>query len=119
MNKKNRRGANSRVLSGLDRFGKSTDLVNLEKESVAALLVNGPLDTDGVSNSQIVTNDLEVTGLVKVGPGFPVILGEGILNADNGVSLGKALIEISQFLIGQPLAAIGVRVLSIPILASW
>ena len=94
-------------------------MVDLKKESVAALLVNGPLDTDGVSNSQVVADDLEVAGLVKVGPGFPVILGEGILNANNGVSLGKALVEISQFLIGQPLAAIGVRVLLTPILASW
>lgn len=43
------------VLGGLDRLSERTDLVDLEEESVARLELNGLLDTEGVSDSQVVT----------------------------------------------------------------
>jgi hypothetical protein len=38
------------VLGGLDGLGESTDLVDLEEESVAGLQLNSLLDTDGVGD---------------------------------------------------------------------
>lgn len=44
------------VLGGLDRFGKATDLVDLEQKSVARLQLNGLLDAQRVSHGKIITN---------------------------------------------------------------
>lgn len=59
----------------------------LEQETVASLLLDGGLDTEGVGDGQIITNDLDTTTGGEVSPGLPVILLEGVLNGDNGVLL--------------------------------
>jgi hypothetical protein len=41
---------------------------------------------------QVVTDNLEVGGLVEVAPGLLVVLGEGVLNGDNGVHLGERIV---------------------------
>lgn len=61
--------------------------------------------------SRSLPDDLEVAVLEEVAPCLPVILGEGVLNGDNGVLLSKALVEVSKLLVGEPLALVGVRVL--------
>jgi len=70
-------------LSSLDRLGDGTDLVDLEEETVASLLLNGSLDPRGVGDSQVITNDLDLGVLGKVSPGLPVILVEGVFDRDN------------------------------------
>lgn len=122
------------VLGGLDRLGQRTDLVDLEQESVAGLELDGLLDTDRVGHGQVVTgncglapshhlvfnsehlpNNLEVRGLVEVAPGLPVVLSEGVLDADNGVLGSKRLVEVGQLLVGEPLGGVALRVLEVQV----
>jgi hypothetical protein len=71
------------VLSSLDRLGKGTDLVDLEKKGIASVLLDGSSNTLGVSDSQVITNKLELRGGAEVGPVVPVILVESILNGND------------------------------------
>lgn len=102
-----------RVLGSLDRLGKGSDLVDLEEKGVAALLLDGLLDALGVGDGQVISDNLAAgsRGLVEVRPGSPVILGEGVLNGDNGVGLGELLVESGKLLVGEPLGLVGVLVL--------
>jgi hypothetical protein len=43
-----------RELSSLDRLGDGTDLVDLEEETVASLLLDSGLDTLGVGDGKII-----------------------------------------------------------------
>ena len=65
--------------------------------------------------SVYIPNNLEVRGLEEVAPSLPVVLSEGILNADNGVLRGKRLVQVGELLIGEPLALVGVRVLEVEV----
>jgi len=121
------------VLGGLDRLGEGTNLVDLEEEGVARLEINGLLDTEGVGDSQVVTrstlvstiwfrenrvsipNNLEVRGLVEVAPGLPVVLSEGVLDADNGILASKRLVEVGKLLVGEPLGGVAVGVLEVQV----
>ena len=103
------------VLGGLDGLGESTNLVDLEQESVARLELDGLLDAQRVGDSQVITDDLEVGGLVEVAPGLPVVLSEGVLNADNGVLGSQGLVEVSQLLVGEPLGLVAVGVLEVQV----
>lgn len=90
------------VFGGLNGLGEGTDLVNLEKEGVAALLGDGSLYANGIGDRQVITttqvsnsnqipiaanlpDNLEVRGPVEVAPCFPVILSKWILDGDNRV----------------------------------
>lgn len=103
------------VLSGLNGLGQGTDLVDLQQKSVARLELDGLLDAEGVGDSQIITDNLEVGGLVEVAPGLPVVLSEGVLDGDNGVLGSQRLVEIGQLLVGEPLGGVGVGVLEVQI----
>jgi len=103
------------VLSSLDGLSESTDLVNLEQEGVARLELNGLLNAQGVGDSQVITNDLEVGGLVEVAPGLPVVLSEGVLDGDNGVLLGQGLVHVGELLVGDPLGGVAVGVLEVKV----
>jgi hypothetical protein len=67
----------------------------------------------GVGHSQVVTDNLEVGGLVEVAPDLPTVLGKGVLNGDNGVLLGKRLVEVGKLLMGEQLAEVGVWALEV------
>lgn len=60
-------------------------------------------------------NNLEVRGLVEVAPSLPVILSKRILNADNGVLLGKVLVQVGKLLVGEPLLGVALRVLEVEV----
>ena len=49
-----------RHLSGLDGLGEGSNLVNLQQKSVAGLLVQGSLDSGGVGDQKIVSDNLGV-----------------------------------------------------------
>lgn len=99
----------------LDGLGDGTNLVDLEQETVASLLLNGSLDTDGVGDSQIITDDLDARLGGKVGPCLPVILVERILNGDNGVVLDVLEVDIGELGTSNPLGRIRVGVLEVQI----
>jgi hypothetical protein len=65
---------------GLERFSDTSDLVDFEKEGIACFFLNGVFDTDWVGDGEIVADDLAVVFGAEVGPGFPIILIEGILD---------------------------------------
>ena len=99
----------------LDRLGDGTDLVDLEEQTVAGLLLDRSLDTERVGNSQVITDDLNAALAGEVGPSFPVILIEGILDGDDGVLGDVAQVEISKLLARDPLGGVGVGVLEVKI----
>lgn len=78
------------------------------KSSLMLKLVEAVRETTKVIYSP---NDLEVRGPVEIAPRFPVVLSKGVLNGDNGVFVRKALVEIGQLLVGDPLGWVGVRIL--------
>lgn len=104
-----------RVVGGLDGLGDGTDLVDLEEEGVSRLLVNGSLDSDGVGDSQIITDNLDVGGGDKVRPGGPVILSEGILERSNGVLGDELGVVSSKLLTSLPQRLVGVGVLEVKV----
>ena len=103
------------VLGGLDRLGQGTDLVDLQEKGVAGLELNGLLNAQRVGDSQVITDNLNVLGLGEVAPGLPVVLGEGVLDADDGVLLGKVSVELRKLLIGEPLGGVALRVLEVQV----
>lgn len=103
------------VLGGLDRLGQGTDLVDLQQKGVARLELDGLLDAEGVGDSQVITDNLEVGGLVEVRPGLPVVLSEGVLDGDDGVLGSKGLVEVGKLLVGEPLGGVGFGVLEVEV----
>lgn len=103
------------VLGSLDRLGQCADLVDLEEEGIAGLELNGLLDADGVGDGQVITDNLDVLGLVKVAPGLPVILSKGVLNADNGVLLAEVGVHGGKLLVGDPLGGVALGVLEVKV----
>lgn len=103
------------VLGGLDGLGEGTDLVDLEEKGVARLELDGLLDAEGVGDSQVITDNLEVGGLVEVAPGLPVVLSEGVLNGDNGVLGSQLLVQVGELLVGEPLGGVTLGVLEVEV----
>ena len=82
-------------LSSLDRLGDRADLVDLEQKTVACLLLDGRLDTEGVRDCQVITDDRNAC-LTQYRPSFPVILVEGVLNRRDRVLLEVALVNVGE-----------------------
>lgn len=103
------------VLGSLDRLGEGTDLVDLEEKGVASLELDSLLDAKRVGDSQVITDNLDILGLVEVAPGLPVVLSEGVLDGDNGVLGGEIRVESGELLVGDPLGGVAVGVLEVKI----
>lgn len=103
------------VLGSLDGLGEGTDLVDLEEKGVARLELDGLLDAEGVGDGQVITDNLEVGGLVEVAPGLPVILSEGVLDGDNGVLGSELLVQVGELLVGDPLGGVALGVLEVEV----
>jgi len=99
----------------LDGLRNGSDLVNLEQQAVASFLFDGSLDTEGIGDSKVVTNDLDATIGSEVGPSLPIVLIEGILDGDYGVLLNVANVEIGELNTGEPLRGVGIGVLEVEI----
>lgn len=108
-------GGSEGVLGSLDGLGDGTDLVDLEEKGVASLGLNGLLDEGGVGDGQVITNNLLVVDLAEVGPGLPVVLGEGVLDRDNGVLGSELLVLVGELLVGNPLLGVGLGVLEVEV----
>lgn len=71
-----------RILRCLDGLGNATDLVDLEKESVASLVFDGLLDANGVCHSQIITRKGQYSteeSLIVSGQTYPTIWKSEVL----------------------------------------
>ena len=62
-----------------DGLGDASDLVDLEEEAVAGLVLHGHLDALRVGHGQVVAHDLDVGGSGQSGPAFPVVLFEQVI----------------------------------------
>lgn len=71
------------VESSLDTLSNAADLVDLEQKGVASFLLNSSGNALGVGDSQVITNELEVGGVLKMAPVVPVILVKGVFNGNN------------------------------------
>lgn len=105
------------VLSSLDGLGQRTNLVNLQQQGVGGLLLNGGLDSQWVGHEQVITDNLDLVLDLReeLGPGFPVILGEWVLDGDNWVLVNQLGVVSSQLLTSEPLGLVGVRVLEVQV----
>ena len=74
----------------LDGLSHAADLVDLQQEAVAGLLVNGGGDPLGVCDQEVVSDNLDRGAGGQLGVAFPVVLVEGILNTDNWIILDKS-----------------------------
>ena len=101
-------------LSSLDRLGDRADLVDLEQKTVACLLLDGRLDTEGVRDRQVITDDRNA-GLTQYRPGFPVVLVEWVLNRRDRVLLEVALVDVGELSTRDPLAWVRVGVLEVQV----
>ena len=73
----------------LDGLGDAANLVDLEQEPVAGLLLDGGGDPLGVSDQEIISHDLDLCAGGQLSVSLPVILVKGILNTDDRVVLDK------------------------------
>jgi hypothetical protein len=121
-----RRGRETVALR-LDGLRDSTDLVDLDtcqqkpivqefqphlkEESVARLLLDGSLDSLGVGDQKVVTDDLNLGGGVVVGPSLEVVLVKGVLDGADVVLLGQLVVVVGELGTGEVLGRVGVGVL--------
>lgn len=104
-------------VGSVNRLSDRANLVDLEEKSVGSLDINGLSDETLVSDSQIITDNLDVGSLsvVKVLPGIPVVLSEGVLKRDDGVLLDELTVVSSELLVRESLRLVGVRVLEVKV----
>ena len=88
---------------GLNGLGDGSNLVNLEQESVDELLVNSDLDSLGVGDQQVVSNNLCLGS--QLGSHFligsKVILIKWVLNSDNGILGYDLSVHVGDQLLGR------------------
>jgi hypothetical protein len=88
-----------RHVRSFNALSDGTDLVNLEEESVAHLLVDSSLNTGGVGDKEIISDNL--AGLSHTfghsGVGREIILVERIFNRDNRVIGCQISVEVEEF----------------------
>ena len=99
----------------LDRLGDGADLVDLEQEAVARLLLDGGLDAEGVGHGQVIADDLDARVRGEVAPRLPVVLVEGVLDHDDRVLLRVALVELCELRAREPLGRVRVGVLEVEV----
>ena len=104
-----------RELRGLNGLRDRADLVDLEQETVAGLLLDGGLDAEGVGDREVVADDLDAGVGGEVRPCLPVVLVEGVLNRDDRVFLDVGEVEVGELLAREPLAGVGVGVLEVEV----
>lgn len=90
------------LLSSLNRFSQASNLVDLQQEGIARLLLDGSLDSLFVGDEEVIADDLYL-GAEAFGdeiPSFPVVLIEGIFNWDDGIFGCVLLIDSVELLVG-------------------
>ena len=73
----------------LDSLSYAADLVDLEEEPVAGLLLDSGRNSLWVGDQEVVSHDLDFCAGCQLGVTIPVILVKGILNTDNRVVLDE------------------------------
>ena len=86
-----------RQLHGSDGLRERPDLIHLAQEGVAGAQINRLLHPRHVGHQQVITHDLNpiTQPLHHQHPTVPVILGQPVFNADDGVLLHPVGIELN------------------------
>ena len=99
----------------LDRLRDGTDLVHLEEETVAGLLLDRSLDAERVGDREVVADDLDAGLAGEVAPRLPVVLVEGVLDRHDRVLLDVAEVKVRKLNTRDPLRGVRVRVLEVKV----
>ena len=83
-------------LASLDGLSDRADLVDLEEQAVASLLVDGASNALGVGDGQIVADELNGRVGVELGPRIPIVLVVGVLDRHDRVVLDHVLVDGGQ-----------------------
>ncbi|TQS33385.1 hypothetical protein Golomagni_06272, partial [Golovinomyces magnicellulatus] len=102
-------------LRRLDRLGDGADLVDLEQQTVARLLLDGRLDAQGVGDRKVVADDGDAGVGAQVRPRLPVVLVEGVLDRGDRVLLDEAEVDVGELLAREPLGRVRVGVLEVEV----
>lgn len=109
-----------RQQASLNSFSDGADLVDFQQQSIASLLLDGHMNSLGVSDQEIVTDDLNVSTDVRsqVVVGLKVVLIERIFNGDDRVLFRVGLVEGSQVFAADNLATVLVLVLEVKVVSA-
>src|SRR5215210_5596169 len=102
-------------LHGLERLGERADLVDLDEDGVADTLLDATPEYLGVRHEQVVAYELDPAPqpLRDHGPPFPVVLGEAVLYAQDGILVTKPGVVVNHLLPGELSALAGEVVLAV------
>ena len=99
----------------LDGLGDGANLVDLEQQAVARLLLDGGLNSQRVCDGQVITDNLDTALLRDVSPRLPVVLVEGVLDRHDRILLDVAEVEVRKLDAGNPFRWVRVRVLEVKV----
>ena len=99
-------------LDGVQGLSQGADLVDLDQDGVANLLLNAGGQPLHVGDEQVVAHQLDAVadGLGQHGPALPVGLGHAVLQGDDGVGISELLPHVDQLLLSQLLAGLGLDI---------
>mmetsp|Transcript_16773 Transcript_16773/g.54607 ORF Transcript_16773/g.54607 Transcript_16773/m.54607 type:complete len:458 (-) Transcript_16773:185-1558(-) len=85
-------------LDRVDRLGDGPDLVHLEQQRVARLVVDGLPDARHVGDGEVIADDLAGPADVgrHLGPRRPVVLVERVFDGDDGEVLAERRVEVGK-----------------------
>ena len=87
-------------LNGFKRFGKRTDLVDLDEDGVRNPLFNAFLKDGGIRHEEVVTHELDALAESgrELGPAFPVAFSHAVFDRDDRVLVDPVLENSDPFL---------------------
>ena len=103
--------------NSLNRLGDCTNLIDLQEKGVAELVVNGLLNTAGIGDEEIITDNLDLLTKLRSDllPALKVILLEGILDGDDGVLGNELLVDVKELVLRDHLGAVVVGLLEVEV----
>merc|ERR1719411_833419 len=99
----------------LDRLGHCANLVHLQQQTIARLLLNCSGNSVGVGHQQIVAHNLDRGVGGELGVTLPVILVKGVLDGEDRVVLDEALVHLGQLVAGDPVLRLALGVLEVEV----
>ena len=99
-----------RHLDRLQGLGEAADLVHLDQDRVGGAQLDALLQACGVRHKQVVAHklDLPAQALGQPHPAVPVLLGEAVLDGDDGVAVDE-LLPVVDHLVGRQAPALALQ----------
>lgn len=80
--------------SRLDGFGHRANLVDLQQQAVASLLLHGLGNPLGIGDCEVISYNLYVHPREERGPSGPVILVKWVFNGDHWWEMGRVRLKV-------------------------